>query len=119
MTDAELWQACVESGFVASEWWPKKPDDKYDLTLHKEHGWIWVCSPFSSGSCEPENARARILAALVEWAGKTLQHWAHIGHTKGVDVHAAWMGGESKRLGSGEDLTLALLACYRQHKENA
>jgi len=112
MTDAELWQACVESGFVASEWWPL--DNGIGLAFDGQ--WHW----YPQILCTEADAEARILAALVEWAtteGRGIESLFRYStpteHMKcGAEVHPC-------NRGEGTCPVAALLECYRQSKETA
>ncbi len=118
MDDKALWELCVSSGFSASEWWPKQPDDKYGLALHPEHGWLWMCAPFSGGTCKPENARARILAGLLEWAttgGRYISYAdSEMPGDDNVRVSVDEEEGMDEYAGDSSSIELALLECYRQ-----
>lgn len=110
-----LWEACVVSGFAGSEWWPKNAYDRSPLEW-KNGTWGWSVDG-SYSSVGWRFGPAMILESASTWAAQSLNHYAVINHNSGADIHAAWEGGKSKRLGSGANLTLALINCYALQTE--
>ena len=120
MDDKQLYELCVASGFTESQWWPHHTDPsgaRWTLT-HEHEEWI---SKSGVVYCSEDdlNARARVLAGLVEWAtdggrgiDSLFRYSTPTEHMKcKAEVH-------SHNRGEGTCPTTALLACFKSWKES-
>lgn len=136
MNDRELWQACVESGFTESQWWPLWNPHHWgplSFTTDCAAGWYWNLPTRENEHCQPENARARILAGLVEWGTAEGRFIATIMDDCAVVYESRVMsladlqqrvqspdphGDEIKHFtAQAENQTAALLACFKSWRE--